>query len=121
MEVTENEPFALECYVTGQPIPRVSWFKNDENIDNSPDFILTEIAGMCTLKVSWLPPELFASVYFTPCPVLIFITYAVCVYAYMFTFNLLPVQFDPTTFSFCVVEANCILADMTELKSVWLL
>ena len=41
----------FECHVTGLPSPNVSWFKDDANIDNSPDYVITKINGTCCLKI----------------------------------------------------------------------
>ncbi len=41
----------FECHVMGIPSPTVSWFREDQNIDNSPDYIITKINGTCCLKI----------------------------------------------------------------------
>lgn len=41
----------MECHVVGIPSPAVSWYKDEINIDNSPDYIITKINGSCCLKV----------------------------------------------------------------------
>ncbi|XP_012542170.2 titin isoform X3 [Monomorium pharaonis] len=40
----------LECTVKGNPLPTVQWYKNDVNIDNSPDYIITFNNGEAILK-----------------------------------------------------------------------
>ncbi|XP_012061613.1 PREDICTED: uncharacterized protein LOC105624873 [Atta cephalotes] len=40
----------LECTVKGNPLPTVQWYKNDINIDNSPDYIITFNNGEAVLK-----------------------------------------------------------------------
>ena len=50
-EVVEGNPFSFECHVQGIPSPTVSWFKDELNIDNSPDYVFTKINGMCCLKI----------------------------------------------------------------------
>ena len=47
----EGTQFMFECHVTGIPTPTVSWFKDDDNIDNSPDYVITKINGTCGLKI----------------------------------------------------------------------
>lgn len=49
-DVFEGSPFALECQVTGSPTPSVCWYKENVNIDNSPDYVITKINGTCTLR-----------------------------------------------------------------------
>ncbi|XP_012936768.1 uncharacterized protein LOC101859779, partial [Aplysia californica] len=51
VELGEGSPQAFECHVLGLPSPTVSWFKDEINIDNSPEFIITKINGACCLKI----------------------------------------------------------------------
>lgn len=44
-----GEPYQLECHVTGNPLPVVSWYKDDVCIDNSSDFKITYNNGVCVL------------------------------------------------------------------------
>lgn len=46
----EGASFVLKCVVTGNPLPTVQWFKNDINVDNSPDYIINYNNGEATLK-----------------------------------------------------------------------
>lgn len=46
----EGASFVLRCVVTGNPLPTVQWFKNDINVDNSPDYIMNYNNGEATLK-----------------------------------------------------------------------
>ena len=47
----EGDQLTLECAVTGIPSPTISWYKEDQLIDNDPNYILTKINSTCTLKV----------------------------------------------------------------------
>lgn len=47
----------FECHVTGLPSPQISWFKDKENIDNSPDYVITQINGTCCLKIRKVTKE----------------------------------------------------------------
>ncbi|KAK3083136.1 hypothetical protein FSP39_014900 [Pinctada imbricata] len=51
VDVLENSPFSMECHVTGIPSPTISWFKDEHNVDTSPEYVLTKINGTCCLKV----------------------------------------------------------------------
>lgn len=46
----EGSPFQFECKVEGNPLPTVQWFKNNDCIDNSPDYIITYNNGEAILK-----------------------------------------------------------------------
>lgn len=40
----------LECTVTGNPLPTVQWYKNETNIDDSPDYAITYNNGEAVVK-----------------------------------------------------------------------
>ncbi|XP_076758852.1 uncharacterized protein LOC143428086 isoform X1 [Xylocopa sonorina] len=46
----EGSSYQMDCIVEGNPLPTVQWFKNDINIDNSPDYIITYNNGKAVLK-----------------------------------------------------------------------
>ncbi|CAG0878666.1 unnamed protein product [Darwinula stevensoni] len=48
--VKEGESFQFECRVAGNPLPVVQWFKNDQCIDASPNYVITYNNGICVLR-----------------------------------------------------------------------
>jgi hypothetical protein len=50
-DIPEGSSLTLECHVTGTPSPTISWFRGDQNIDRSPDYILSFVDGVCALRV----------------------------------------------------------------------
>ncbi|KAG7188139.1 hypothetical protein KM043_013360 [Ampulex compressa] len=46
----EGTTHRMECVVEGNPLPTVQWYKNDMNIDNSPDYVITYNNGEAVLK-----------------------------------------------------------------------
>ncbi|XP_035212204.1 muscle M-line assembly protein unc-89-like isoform X2 [Stegodyphus dumicola] len=55
--VSEREPLVMECQVFGNPLPLVSWFKDDVCIDYSTDYSITYNNGFCTLKIEETSPD----------------------------------------------------------------
>lgn len=51
VDVLEDAPFAFECHVTGIPSPTISWSKDESNVDQSPEYVITKINGTCCLKI----------------------------------------------------------------------
>lgn len=51
VDVLESSPLSMECHVTGIPSPTISWYRDDQSIDSSPEFIITKINGTCCLKI----------------------------------------------------------------------
>lgn len=48
--VKEGEPFEFSCKVEGNPLPTVQWYKNNDCIDNSADYVITYNNGEALLK-----------------------------------------------------------------------
>ncbi len=57
VDAPEGTAYMCECQVTGIPAPTISWYKDDQTIDNSPDYVITQINGTCCLKVRKLTQE----------------------------------------------------------------
>lgn len=55
--VTAGRPAQLECRVEGNPLPVVSWFKNDVCIDNFPEYVITYNNGHSILRWERIGPE----------------------------------------------------------------
>lgn len=51
VDVLESSPLSMECHVTGIPSPTISWYRDDQSIDSSPEYIITKINGTCCLKI----------------------------------------------------------------------
>uniref|UniRef100_A0A0C9RAI6 Unc-89_2 protein n=1 Tax=Fopius arisanus TaxID=64838 RepID=A0A0C9RAI6_9HYME len=47
----------IECTVEGNPLPIVQWYRNETNIDDSPDYIITYNNGQAKLKFLEITPE----------------------------------------------------------------
>ncbi|BFZ21917.1 hypothetical protein BsWGS_24956 [Bradybaena similaris] len=56
-DLPEGTPHSFECHVTGIPSPTISWYKDEINIDNSPEYVITKINGTCNLKIRQLQPH----------------------------------------------------------------
>lgn len=48
----EKLPFTFSCMVTGHPLPIVQWFKNNNCIDQLPDYTITYNNGQAHLKIN---------------------------------------------------------------------
>lgn len=53
----EGSTFSFECKVDGNPLPTVQWFKNNDCIDNSPDYVITYNNGEAILRFEKLALE----------------------------------------------------------------
>lgn len=57
VDALEGSPFAFECHIMGIPSPTISWYKDEINIDNSPEYVITKINGTCCLKIKKVTRE----------------------------------------------------------------
>ncbi|GFT67998.1 hypothetical protein NPIL_385641 [Nephila pilipes] len=55
--VTEGKKHQIECQVFGNPLPLVSWFKDNVCIDYSMDYSITYNNGYCTLRIEEASPD----------------------------------------------------------------
>ncbi|WAR10973.1 MYLK-like protein, partial [Mya arenaria] len=55
--VRDGDQVTLECEVTGNPRPQVSWFKGTVEILDSQDFQITNIGNKCCLQFMDIFPE----------------------------------------------------------------
>ncbi|CAH8869263.1 unnamed protein product, partial [Trichobilharzia szidati] len=49
--IDETQELVLDCQAVGQPVPFLSWYRNDQLIDQNPDFKITQLAGSGILRV----------------------------------------------------------------------
>ncbi|VDQ00211.1 unnamed protein product [Trichobilharzia regenti] len=49
--IDETQELVLDCQAIGQPVPFLSWYRNDQLIDQNPDFKITQLAGSGILRV----------------------------------------------------------------------
>ncbi|GIY10873.1 hypothetical protein CEXT_514601 [Caerostris extrusa] len=55
--VVEGQKHQIECQVFGNPLPLVSWFKDDICIDYSMDYSITYNNGHCSLRIEEAIPD----------------------------------------------------------------
>ncbi|XP_067120871.1 titin [Centruroides vittatus] len=53
----QGQPCQMECQVEGNPLPVVSWYKNDVCIDNFPEYVITYNNGYSILRFEEIYPE----------------------------------------------------------------
>ena len=56
-DIPEGSQLTMECQVSGIPSPSISWYRDDETIDNSSDYVITKINGTCCMKVRKTTPD----------------------------------------------------------------
>lgn len=49
--VVEGESVTLECHISGYPSPKVTWYREDYQIESSIDFQITFQSGMARLMI----------------------------------------------------------------------
>lgn len=49
--VNETETHTFECNVTGNPAPVISWYKNEQCVDQVPDYRTSFNNGVCRLTI----------------------------------------------------------------------
>ncbi|OON14166.1 immunoglobulin I-set domain protein [Opisthorchis viverrini] len=51
--IREPEELNLQCQAVGEPVPQLQWFKDGTSIQANPDYMITELAGAGSVKVSF--------------------------------------------------------------------
>ena len=51
MTVIEGESVTLECHISGYPSPKVTWYREDYQIESSIDFQITFQSGIARLLI----------------------------------------------------------------------
>lgn len=51
MTVIEGESVTLECHISGYPSPKVTWYREDYQIESSIDFQITFQSGIARLMI----------------------------------------------------------------------
>lgn len=53
----ERSSFEFNCLVAGNPLPTVQWFRNDNCVDNSPNYNITYNNGLASLQIPSVKPD----------------------------------------------------------------
>jgi Immunoglobulin I-set domain len=53
----ERSPFEFNCLVAGNPLPTVQWFRNDNCVDNNPNYNITYNNGLASLQINGVKVE----------------------------------------------------------------
>lgn len=51
LNVTGGEPIVLKCKVGGYPLPKLSWFKDSEQVPSEPPYEIESRDGEGTLRI----------------------------------------------------------------------
>lgn len=51
IEVSEGEPIEIAIRVSGQPAPRITWYKDDEPINGKPQYEMSFVESVARLDV----------------------------------------------------------------------